>query len=112
MVMVAGVAIFALYEASTALSGREQRRVEGAGWDPAAKGNAKVSERQIYREGIHGVVFLLPPYRCSSFSDYLRTTFSSPLLMILQYFSFLFGIFGVVFILRSSMTATRNPHLL
>ena len=44
--MVAGVAIFALYEVSTALSGREQRRAEASGWGPAAKVDVKVSERR------------------------------------------------------------------
>ncbi|CAM9670512.1 unnamed protein product [Laminaria digitata] len=41
LVMVAGVAIFALYEVSTALSGREQRRVAASGWGPDAKVDAK-----------------------------------------------------------------------
>lgn len=61
MVMVAGVAIFALYEVSTALSGREQGRIEASGWGPAAKVNAKVRERerQTYREGMDGAVLLL-----------------------------------------------------
>lgn len=43
LVMVAGGAIFALYEVSTALSVREQRRLEAAGWGPVTKIAAKVS---------------------------------------------------------------------
>lgn len=50
MVMVAGGAIFALYEVSTALSVREQRRLEAAGRGPVTKTTAKVSS----------VVFLYP----------------------------------------------------
>lgn len=42
LVMVAGAAIFALYEVSTALSVREQRRAEGTGQGPITKVAAKV----------------------------------------------------------------------
>lgn len=43
LVMVAGAAIFALYEVSTALSVRERRRVEGTGQGAITKVAAKVS---------------------------------------------------------------------
>lgn len=43
--MVAGVGIFALYEVSTALSVREQRRLEAAGGGPVFKIAAKVCPR-------------------------------------------------------------------
>ena len=47
LVMVAGGAIFALYEVSTALSVREQRRLEAAGSGPIAKVAAKVCHKDI-----------------------------------------------------------------
>lgn len=55
--MVAGVAIFALYEVSTALSGREQRRVAAEGWGPDVKVDAKVRQGEF--EDMNGVVLLL-----------------------------------------------------
>lgn len=47
LVMVAGGAIFALYEVSTALSVREQRRLEAAGDSPVAKIAAKVCQQTL-----------------------------------------------------------------
>lgn len=44
LVMVAGGAIFALYEVSTALSEREQKRLEAAGGGPVTKAATKVRE--------------------------------------------------------------------
>lgn len=44
MVMVAGAAIFALYEVSTALSTREQREIQAAGGGLTAKIPAKVRQ--------------------------------------------------------------------
>lgn len=50
--MVAGGAIFALYEVSTALSVREQKRLEAAGAGPVTKITAKVrQENRVTEQG-------------------------------------------------------------